>query len=790
MAAAVMLSTGTAAIGAQADSRAATQAARFHFDIASKPLSQALAEFRAITGTTVSAPGLAIAHRTPALRGEMTAAAALASLTMGSGLSVRMTGARSAILVEAARPVEMQAAVDNADGAIALDTITVQGAAGNGGGVTGYLATRTSSATKTDTPLRDVPQSVSVVTRQFLDDTAARSIADATRYVPGVGVQYGEGNRDALVIRGQTTTADFFADGVRDDVQYYRDFYNIDRVEFLKGPNAMIFGRGGGGGVVNRVLNQADWQRHATISVMGGMFSDGRVQLDVGNAVNEAVAVRMNAMFEKSGSYRDFVDMRRYGINPQIAFRPNDQTTIKLAYEYFHDDRTADRGIPSYNGIPFPTARGTFFGNPQVNQVVANVHAATAIVEHETEGGIRIRNYTRFADYAKFYQNEVPGTVNAAGTQVSISAYNNQTQRQNFINQTDVNFRFNTGPLDHRLLVGAETGIQNTTSVRMTGYFNNVSTTVLVPTSFPIAFDPITFRPAATDANGRTSVRYAAAYVQDQIEITKQLQVIAGLRFDSFNINYLNNLNGQTLERRDDLLSPRLGVVFKPIEPVSLYASYSISYLPQSGDQFTSLTATTQTLKPEQFTNYEVGIKYELLRNLSVTAALYLLDRKNTTAPDPVTPGLIVQTGSTRTKGFEIGINGYLTDRWQVAGGYAYQDAYISSTTAAAVAGSRVPLVPRNTFSLWNKYQITDMWAAGIGVVHQTNIFAAIDNMVTLPAFTRVDAAIFVKINDMVKAQLNVENIFDVKYYPTASSNSNILPGAPRTVRLTLTGTF
>ncbi|MBN8941079.1 MAG: TonB-dependent siderophore receptor [Rhizobiales bacterium] len=683
----------------------------------------------------------------------------------------------------------MQAAGDGADGAIALDTITVQGAA-VGGGVTGYLATRTSTATKTDTPLRDVPQSVSVVTRQFLDDTAARSIADATRYVPGVGVQYGEGNRDALVIRGQTTTADFFADGVRDDVQYYRDFYNIDRVEFLKGPNAMIFGRGGGGGVVNRVLNQADWQRHATISVMGGMFSDGRVQLDVGNAVNENVAVRMNAMFEKSGSYRDFVDMRRYGINPQIAFRPNDQTTIKLSYEYFHDDRTADRGIPSYNGIPFPTARGTFFGNPQVNQVVANVHAATAIVEHETEGGIRIRNYTRFADYAKFYQNEVPGVVSPGGSQVSISAYNNQTQRQNFINQTDVNFRFNTGPLDHRLLVGAETGIQNTTSVRMTGYFNNVSTTVLVPTSFPIAFDPITFRPSATDANGRTSVRYAAAYVQDQIEITKQLQVIAGLRFDSFNINYLNNLNGQTLERRDDLLSPRLGLVFKPIEPVSLYASYSISYLPQSGDQFTSLTATTQTLRPEQFTNYEVGIKYELLRNLSLTAALYLLDRKNTTAPDPVTPGLIVQTGSTRTKGFELGINGYLTDRWQVAGGYAYQDAYISSTTAAAVAGSRVPLVPRNTFSLWNKYQITDMWAAGIGVVHQTNIFAAIDNTVTLPAFTRVDAAIFVKISDTVKAQLNVENIFDVKYYPTASSNTNILPGAPRTVRLTLTGTF
>lgn len=757
---------------AEAPASQAARQQRFAFAIAAKPLAEALAEFRAITGLAVAVPPEATTRRSRAVRGRLTANQALATMTAGTGVRL---GA-----------VEMQASGRGEP----VPTIVVEAPAGSGG-VVGYLATRSTTATRTDTPLQNVPQSITVVPRQLLTDTDARSIADAVRYVPGVTVAQGEGNRDALVIRGQATTADFFVDGVRDDVQYYRDFYNVDRLEVLRGPNAMIFGRGGGGGVVNRVMNQADWRRHAEVQVSGGMFGFGRTQFDLGNGVNENVAVRLNGMFERSNSYRDGVESMRYAINPQIAFRPSESTTIKLSYEYYHDDRTADRGVPSYQGRPFFQApRWMFFGNPNDSFTYANVHNATAIIEHETEGGVRIRNYTRFSDYQKFYQNIFPGAVNANGTMVAISAYNNYTGRQNVINQTDVNFRFRTGPLEHRMLVGVDAGIQNTTNFRNTGYFNNTTTSVSVPTSNPFAWQPVTFRQQASDADARSRLRYASAYVQDQIEITRHLQIIAGLRFDRFDLDYFNNRNGQSLSRTDDLVSPRLGVVVKPVDQLSLYASYSVSYLPYSGEQFGSLDTTTQALRPERFDNYEVGVKYEILPRLMLTAALYQLDRRNTRTPDPNNPGFTVQTGSTRTRGFELGINGYVTDRWQIAGGYAYQDAFISSTTSAAPAGNRVALVPRHSFSLWNKYQFTDTWGAGIGVIHQTDMFAGADNAVRLPGYTRVDAAVFVRLSENLRAQVNMENLFDAKYYPTAHSNNNIMPGAPRMVRLTLTGTF
>jgi catecholate siderophore receptor len=277
-----------------------------------------------------------------------------------------------------------------------------------------------------------------------------------------------------------------------------------------------------------------------------------------------------------------------------------------------------------------------------------------------------------------------------------------------------------------------------------------------------------------------------ALYAQNQIELSSHLQAIAGLRLDRFGLAYHNNRNGQNLRREDNLVSPRLGLIFKPVEEVSFYGSRSISFLPSSGDQFSSLTATTETLEPERFTNSEIGAKWDVNPDLALTTALYRLDRTNTLSRDPNDPDRLVQTGSERTTGFELGASGNVTSAWGMAGGFASQRAVINSATAAARRGATVALVPATTMSLWNKYQIVPSLGVGLGVIHQTSMYAAIDNTVTLPGFTRADGALYINVARLLRAQVNVENLFNRRYFATSQGNNNIAPGAPRTLRVSL----
>jgi catecholate siderophore receptor len=285
-------------------------------------------------------------------------------------------------------------------------------------------------------------------------------------------------------------------------------------------------------------------------------------------------------------------------------------------------------------------------------------------------------------------------------------------------------------------------------------------------------------------------VNVGATYVQDQVQLSRYVQALAGLRFDHFDLRYHNNRNGDNLRRIDNLLSPRAGLVFKPVAPVSIYGSYSVSYLPSSGDQFSSLTTVTQQVKPEKFSNYEVGVKWDLARSLSLTSAVYRLDRTNTRSIDPNDPTRIVQTGSQRSNGVEIGANGSLTRKWLVAGGYAYQDVFVTSATAAARAGAQVAQAPHHTFSFWNNYQIRPRFGAGLGILNRSDMYAAIDDTVILPSYTRADAAVFISLTERVRLQANVENLFNRKYYLNADSNTNISPGSPRALRIGLIARF
>ena len=654
---------------------------------------------------------------------------------------------------------------------------------------TGYQITSTSTATRTLTPLRDIPQSITVITKQVAKDQSMQSVADVVRYVPGITAIQGENNRDQLVIRGNSSSADFFLDGLRDDVQYYRDLYNLERLEALKGPNAMIFGRGGGGGVVNRVTKQAEFAASRDLTIQAGSYRNRRVLGDFDQPLNNIMAFRVNGVYENSGSFRNRVGLERFGINPTLTIAAGKETQIRLGYEHFRDNRVADRGIPSYRGRPSDTDISTFFGDPDQSKVRARVNLLSGVIEHQA-GDLIIRNRTLFGDYDRFYQNFVPGAVNTDQTRVNLTAYNNSTRRRNFFNQTDLNYVVHTGRMRHTILGGAEFGHQVSNNFRRTGFFNNLTTLITVPFANPTITTPVTFRQNATDADNRVTANVAATYVQDQLELTRNLQVLAGIRFDRFDLRFHNNRNNDQLERVDNLMSPRLGIVFKPHDALSVYGSYSVSYLPSSGDQFSSLTAVTQTLKPEKFTNYEVGTKWDVRGSLALTLAGYRLDRTNTRATDPNDPTRIVQTGSQRTNGFEAGLSGTVTRDWSIMGGYSYQDAFVTSATLNAPAGARVAQVPRNTFSLWNHYRFSRKWRAGLGLIHRSDMYAAIDNRVVLPGYLRADAAVFYNFTEKLGLQANVENLFNKKYYVNADSNDNISPGYPRAARVTFNWKF
>jgi catecholate siderophore receptor len=649
----------------------------------------------------------------------------------------------------------------------------------------GYQTIESSTGTRTLTPLRDVPQSITVVTQELIKDQAMLSMSDVVRYMPGVTSIQGENNRDQLVIRGNSTSADFFLNGVRDDVQYYRDLYNTERIEALKGPNAMVFGRGGGGGVINRVTKDADFTPLRDFTLEGGSFNSKRFTTDLDQPLSANVAARFNGMYENSATFRDFGHLERFGVNPTMTFTPASRTRITVGYEHFSDHRGADRGVTSFQGLPADVPITTFYGNPDYSKVRALVDLGSITVEQR---GSRwnLRNRSLFGGYDRGYQNFVPGAVNAAKAQVALTGYNNATARMNVFNQTDFTYTASTWGIRHTLLGGAELGQQLTNNLRNTAFFNGTATTVNVPYSNPTIFTPVAFLHAATDANNHLKTGVAATYVQDQVELSRYFQVVAGLRFDHFDLRFHDNNSGNNLRRIDNLVSPRAGIVFKPIVPVSIYWNYAVSYLPSSGDQFSSLTTVTQQVQPEKFTNYELGAKWDANRYISLTTALYRLDRTNTRSTDPNNPAAIIQTGSTRNLGYEIGLSGRITRAWSVAGGYAYQNSFISSATTSSQRGFKVGQVPHNSFSLWNNYQVISRLRLGLGLVNRSDMFVAVDNTVTLPGYTRADGAVFFNVTERSRLQVNVENLFNTTYYINADSNTNISPGSPRAVRAAL----
>ena len=530
-----------------------------------------------------------------------------------------------------------------------------------------YLYTDTINALKTPTPISDVPQSLSIVSAEDIRARGFNSIGEVINCLPGITTSQGEGHRDAVVFRGVRSTADFYIDGVRDDVQYFRPLYNLEQVEVLRGPNALLFGRGGTGGVLNRVTKKAQLDESFTASqVSADSLGEVGGQIDTNVVVTETVAFRVNAMLERLDNHRDFYDGDRLGINPTLRIEAGD-SRFDLSYEYIDHQRFIDRGIPTgSNGRPVEAFEDIVFGDADVNTTELKAHLWRAAIQHTFSDTLKGNLSAFYGDYDKLYQNFYASSYNqdASPDVVTLDGYVDTTTRENTILSGNLVSELEAGGLEHTLLAGVEFISTNSNQDRWNTFWDttqddnevfNISRNLGVLGGSGInALGHVATNRFDQDINDdtRVSIDVTSLYLQDEIELTDHFRLVAGLRYDSFDIDVFNVVADDVRSRKDGEVSPRLGLVYKPIEVLSIYASYSESFLPRSGEQFANINGNNDKLGPNTFGNREVGIKYDFESGLSFTAAMFEIEQRSPQVADndPATLDVI----ESQIDGFEL----------------------------------------------------------------------------------------------------------------------------------------
>ncbi|MGK5005773.1 TonB-dependent receptor [Janthinobacterium sp. LB2P70] len=665
----------------------------------------------------------------------------------------------------------------------------------------GYVAATSASGTKTEMALRDVPQTINVVPAAVIRDQNAMSIQDIMKNIPGVGLSTGDGQRDQIFIRGFTAIGDQFVDGFRDDALYFRDLSNVERLEVIKGPAAVLYGRGSSGGLVNRITKKPGVDI-TDVALSLTNTTGRRGEVDVGR-VGETVDWRFTGARELSDSYRDQQFINRTALSPSVAIRLSGATKLLLQGDYLEDRRLTDFGIPSYQGRPVAVDARTYFGAANARDAdfsQSRVVSTAATLTHKFSDSLSLRNAFRYYDYHLDRNNtNISGNVNEVKGTMSLGHAKLNRDESGWFNQTELTQKLVTGTLRHEVLYGAEFGKQNkdASSWASTVVATNVS-----------IFHPVLpqVNRSKLGARGDTFGTYdtAAAYVQDAISINDEWKALAGLRYDRYKQqSRLANAAGLTLadlSRTDSAYSPRAGLVWQPSAVQSYYASWSRSFQP-SGENF-ALAANNADLAPETTRNTEVGAKYDLWGGrANATVSLFRLERDNIKTSDPIT-NRIVPVGTQRTDGLELTFNADLHDGWKMMAGYAYLDATITdsiavdrsvnvpgTTTASAVAikGKRATLTARNMANLWVTKDLGHGFTVGGGANAVGSRFANTGNTVVLPGYVTADAMAAYR-TGRYEVQLNVNNIGDTRYIVSGhgSSPNLSLPGAPRNVALTL----
>ena len=664
-----------------------------------------------------------------------------------------------------------------------------------------FLYADTVNALKTPTPILDVPQSLSLMSAADIRARGFNSIGEVIAYMPGVTTSQGEGHRDAVVFRGVRSTADFYIDGVRDDVQYYRPLYNLEQVEVLRGPNALLFGRGGTGGVLNRVtkkavIDEAFTQAQISIDSLGEVGG----QIDHNARLSNSMALRVNAMVEQLDNHRDFYDGERRGFNPTLHIDMG-ESQFDLSFELVDHQRFIDRGIPTgADGRPVEALEEIVFGDPAVNTTELDAHLWRAALQHNFSETLKLNVSAFYGDYDKLYQNFYASGYDEENTpdEVTLDGYVDTTERQNTIFTANIVKEGMLGGLGHTLLAGVESISTSSDQDRYNTFWDTTQDdkeTFSVSRNLGIrggvgqnALGALATNDFGVDVNDDTRVEIdvTSVYVQDEIELSNEFRVVAGLRYDSFDIDVFNVVADDARSRKDSELSPRFGLVYKPEENISIYASYSESFLPRSGEQFANINGNNDKLAPNTFSNREVGLKYDFDSGLSFTAAMFEIEQRSPQVADndPATLDVI----ESEIDGFELQLQGRINDFWSVSAAYSALDG--EQVNRSGRTGLTPRELPDSMFSLWNQFSLSSDLNVGFGLTHQSESFINNSNSAVLPSYTRIDASVQYRMSEATTVQLNVENLTDELYFPNAHSTHQATVGAPLNVRLAISTQF
>ena len=658
------------------------------------------------------------------------------------------------------------------------------------GPVKGYHATRSASATRTDTAIHETPQSISVVSRDVVEDLGATRLQDALDYAGGLGRanNFGGQGLTTFTVRG-FTTGEFYRNGFPINRGYPNmpDANTIERLEVLRGPATMLYGRGDPGGTFNVVSKQPLAERTVTL---GSQVSDQgmrRGTLDASGPLDEEgrLAYRLNVIGEGGDTFRDHVETERYGVAPVVTWQVNDTTRLTFEGDFMRNNAPLDRGLTHYPGQRGTASRDTFFGEKDAGKLHNDNNMLQVRFEHMLNEDWTLAGGTQWLD-GTLQGNAVEGNGIAADGRTLGRNFNYRklewTDRDTQLNLTG---HFSTAGFEHTLLTGIEYEDYDYQSI--------IQRSAAGAGAYPIdIFDPVYGQPrpalTRTPTHDQENLKTFGVFIQDQVALTERLKLLAGARFERFEHEYesfvpQNPPGSRNWDVTDSAVTPRLGVLYDLTDTVAVYANTARSFKPNNG-------ASRQGggFKPEEGKSYEMGVKWEALdRQLSVDAAVYQIEKRNVLTTDPVDSTFSVAAGEVRSRGFDLNVAGNLTPQWRMIGGYAYVDAEVTKD-ANIPTGTRLLNVPKNTFSLLNVYEFQDGGLKGLGlglgakyVDERAGQTAA--NAFSMDSYTVVDLLGYYKVNERIRLNLDLKNLFDADYEEGAFGNVYAYPGAPRTVQ-------
>ncbi|QXH78150.1 TonB-dependent siderophore receptor [Pseudomonas salmasensis] len=656
------------------------------------------------------------------------------------------------------------------------------------GPVQGYHATRSASATRTDTAIHETPQSISVVSKDVVEDLGATRLQDALDYAGGVGRanNFGGQGLTTFTVRG-FTTGEFYRNGFPINRGYPNmpDANTIERLEVLRGPATMLYGRGDPGGTFNVVSKQPLAERTVTL---GSQLNDQgmkRGTLDASGPLDEEgrLAYRLNVVGEGGDTFRDHVETERYGVTPVISWQATDDTKVTFEGDFMRNNHPLDRGLtrfPNQRGTP---SRDTFWGDKDAGKLHNDNNMAQLRFEHALSDNWTLGGGFQWLDGSlkgNAIEANGPGSLGADGRTLQRNFNYRKLEWTDKDYQLNLTGHFSTGGFDHTLLTGIEYEDYDYKSI--------IQRSSATAGTYPIdIFDPVygQTRPALTrtPTHDKENLKTYAAFVQDQVALTERLKVLAGARFERFEHDYQNYV-GKSWQAADNAVTPRVGVIYDLTDTVAVYADAARSFKPNTG-----ASREGGGFAPEKGKSYEMGIKWEALdRQLSVDAAIYQIEKKNVLTTDPVDNTFSVAAGQVRSRGFDLNVAGNLTPEWRVIGGYAYVDAEVTRDNTLR-SGTRLMNIPRNSFSLLNVYEFQDGALKGLGLgaggkyVDQRAGQTA-NTAFSMDAYTVVDLLGYYKVNEQVRLNLDVKNLFNREYEEGAFGNIYAYPGAPRTVQV------